>query len=102
MGDKYFQAIMQQFEKVIDPNKTLSAQFVDHASKDYTQTVLELSRENTQSLQKVEMSKDRYTGFSHQAAQSLVTQQALEESDCCDLESYIDHYYLSANCSNQK
>jgi hypothetical protein len=48
------------------------------------------------------MSKDSYTTFGNQVAQSLVTQQALEESDCCDLESYIDHYYLSANCSNQK
>ncbi len=102
MGDKYFQAVMQQFEKLTDPGKTLSAQLIDHAGKDYAQTVLELSRENTQGLQKVELSKDSYTGFSHQTAQSLVTQQALEESDCCDLESYIDHYYLSANCSNQK
>ncbi len=81
MGDKYFQAVMQQFEKLTDPGKTLSAQLIDHAGKDYAQTVLELSRENTQGLQKVELSKDSYTGFSQQAAQSLVTQQALEESD---------------------
>ncbi len=99
MGEQYEQAVNKQLKKLTDPTKTLSGQFMGAVKNGYLDTVLNLSASNTEHLQKLRLDDKERKAFAHEAQASLAAQSQLEQSDCCDLNTYIDHYYLSADCS---
>ncbi|WP_235842403.1 glutamate--cysteine ligase [Cysteiniphilum halobium] len=99
MGEEYEQAVNKQLKKLTDPTQTLSGQFINMIKDDYLDKVLNLSASNTEYLQKFILDDKEQREFTHEAEASLAAQSKLEQSDCCDLNTYIDHYYLSADCS---
>ena len=97
MGEPYYQAVTRQIEKFHDPDKTLSGQFTNYIQGNYYNNVLNLSKFNTEHLQKIKLSAKDQTEFIQKAKNSLAAQEALENNNYCELNTYIDHYYLSAD-----
>lgn len=99
MGEQYEQAVSKQLKKLVDPTQTLSGQFTDTVKNGYLDEILNLSTSNTEYLQKFTLDAKDYKAFIHAVEASLSAQLKLEKNDCCDLNTYIDHYYLSADCA---
>ena len=99
MGEQYEKAVSKQLKKLSDPTQTLSGQFMTVVKNGYLDEVLNLSRLNTKHLQKFTLDNKEHKAFMDEAEASLTAQSKLEKSDCCELNTYIDHYYLSADVS---
>ncbi|WP_239986756.1 glutamate--cysteine ligase [Fastidiosibacter lacustris] len=99
MGNDYEQAVATQLGKIEDSNKTPSAQVMKFRETDYLGTILDLSQTHTQNLKSIQLNEIEKKAFHDQAQDSIQKQLELEQADCCDLDTYIDHYYRSADCT---
>lgn len=102
MGEQYYQAVTKQLDRLNNPSKTLSGQFINAIKGNYHNTVLNLSASNTEHLQNLKLTPKNQAEFTQQAQDSLAAQLKLEKNDYCDLNTYINHYYLSADYKSPK
>lgn len=95
MGKKYHKAVNKQIEKFHDPTKTLSGRLINSIKNSYSDTVINLSKINTNFLKKIRLSKIDQADFIRQVNCSLKEQRKLEKKDI-NVEQYINNYYRSS------
>lgn len=92
----YEKAVLTQREKVADPTKTPSAQFLEQLTSrqsSFLDVTLEQSAAHALSLKKAGLSPAELAFTQAQATQSLLEQQALEASDQESFDDYVARFH---------
>ena len=82
--------------------QTPSAQIISQMQRSsYQAWVLSQSKSHTQKLRDYQLDQQVENQLTQQAKASLLAQEKLEQGDCCDIETYIEHYYKSVDCKEK-
>ncbi|WP_119344305.1 glutamate--cysteine ligase [Facilibium subflavum] len=103
MGQAYEDAVLAQRVKLDNLQMTLSAKILQQVTPgNYHKWAIEQSNKAYQLLVNYSIPNEIKHKLHQQARDSINAQKALEQSDCCDIETYIQHYYKSADCAHAK
>ncbi len=98
MGQKYYDAVLSEKQKVLDSTKTPSARLVELAKKQgYKNSVLDISKKVSQEFRDYKLSEVCNNTLKNKVKESIETEKSLSSNDKISLADYIYLYYQSAD-----
>jgi len=97
-GDKYTQALLNEYEKLTDPSLTPSAKLLDcvvNQDKSLTKIALQQAQEYRQKSLDSDYQIYSEAYFAAAAVKSIEEQKAIEDSDQLDFDTFLSDYFAS-------